>query len=227
MRRDSQVEASEGGHRRRLRWESWGVGAGLLGLVANVLADDQASLSAAERSSGVAVVEQLDRAQYHVGVIAGMLAVFFLVMFASGWRRWAATESRLDLAAAGVATALTASAAALLVGYGFKGGLAEYLEGGINDDNFPNEGLYVLFVINDTAPWFGWFGVIFAAALCAWLGIRQRAVPLWIGIVSGLAALVPVGIMLASGAVAIAGLVGPLWLLVASGALALRGHSTH
>jgi hypothetical protein len=47
------------------------------------------------------------------------------------------------------------SAAALLVAYGFRGALAEYLPGGINDDNFPAAGLYVLFMINDNAPWFG------------------------------------------------------------------------
>jgi len=76
--------------------------------------------------------------------------------------------------------------------------------------------VYVLFVINDTAPGFGWFGVIFAAALVAWMGLVQRALPRWLGAVSALAALVPLGVMVATGAVAIAGLIGPLWLVVAS-----------
>ncbi|MDQ3874563.1 MAG: hypothetical protein M3322_03280, partial [Actinomycetota bacterium] len=81
--------------------------------------------------------------------------------------------------------------------------------------------------INDTAPWFGWFGVIFAAVLCAWLGLRQRALPLWIGALSAIAALIPVAIMVVSGAVAIAGLIGPLWLLIASVGLSFSAGTEH
>lgn len=69
---------------KRARWEWWGIAAGLLGLVANVLTDDQSSLSEAERRSGAAVVEELDRSGYHIGVAAGMLAVFCLVMLSAG-----------------------------------------------------------------------------------------------------------------------------------------------
>jgi len=65
----------------------------------------------------------------------------------------------------------------------------------VEQNNFANKGLYVLFVINDTAPWFGWFGVIFAAALCGGLGLVQRGLPRWLGAVSALAAPTPVAIM--------------------------------
>jgi len=134
---------------RRVRWEWWGITAGLLGLVANVLTDDQSSLSDAERRAGAAVVEQLDRAQFHIGVVAGLLAVFCLVMLATAWSRW-------------------------------------------------------------------------AAALCAWMGLVQRTLPRCLGAVSALAALIPVAVMIASCAVAIAGLVGPVWLALAGVGLTLR-----
>jgi hypothetical protein len=205
----------------RTSWHLWGAAAGALGLVANVVTDDQASLTEEERRSGAAVVDLLDRTGYHVGVVAGILCVFCLVLLAAGWRR--RTIGETDAAALAVPVALTVGASALLVGYGFKGALAEYLPGGINDDNFSADGLYALFVINDTAPWFGWLGVIFAAALYAWLSLRRRVVPLWIGIVSAIAVLPPLGVMLATGAVAIAGVVAPAWLLVASLGLAVGG----
>ena len=151
---------------RRETWAWWGVAAGALGLVANLIADDQGGLSEQERRAGAAVVAELERTTQHLGVAAGLLAVACLLLAAAGWRRWAVGSG--DLGALSIGTALTVSSAALLVAYGFRGGLAEYLPGGINEDNFPPEGLYVLFMINDTAPWFGWWGVIFAAALCAW-----------------------------------------------------------
>ena len=74
-------------------------------------------------------------------------------------------------------------------------------------------------MINDTAPWLGWFGVVFAAGLCAWLGLARRELPLWLGVVSAIALAIPTLVMAASGAVAIA---GPVWLGVASVGLALR-----
>jgi hypothetical protein len=200
-------------------WHLWGFMAGVFGLVANMLVDDQGGLTDEQRRSGAAVVAELERGGYHIGVVAGLAAVVCLLLWAGGWRR--ATSDSATLAAHTLPLALAASAAALLVAYGFRGGLAEYLPGGVNDDNFPREGLYVLFIINDTAPWFGWLGVVLAAGLVAWLAFSSRSLPRWIGVVSAVAVLPPVGIMVASGAVAIAGVVGPLWLVVASAGLAL------
>jgi hypothetical protein len=206
---------------RRATWAWWGVAAGALGLVANLGGDEQGGLSDEQRRAGAAVVAELDRTTQHLGVAAGLLAVACLLLAAAGWRRWAAGSR--DLGALSVSTALTVSAAALLVAYGFRGGLAEYLPGGINDDNFPSEGLYVLFMINDAAPWFGWWGVVFAAALCAWLAFSLRLLSLWLGIFSALAVAIPLGVMAFTGAVALAGVVGPVWLLATSAAVALRG----
>ncbi len=208
---------------RRAAWGWWGLAAAVLGIVANVVADDQRSLSEAQRGAGAAVVDELDRTVYHVGVVAGLLAFACLLLVAAGWRRWTEESGQTSLAALTIAPALTVSAAALLVGYGFRGGLAEYLAGGINDDNFPNEGLYVFFMINDKAPWFGWWGVVAAAAACGWLAFTFRVLPLWLGVVSALAVAVPVVIMAVSGSVALAGLTGPVWLGVASLVVALRG----
>lgn len=204
---------------RRNAWAWWGAAAGIAGLVANVVTDDQADRPA--EGAGPEVIVELSRASYHVGVLAGFVAVACLIGFAAGWRRWART-GKGDLGFDAVPTALTVSAAAMLVGYGVKGALAEYLPGGVNDDNFSDEALLTLFVMNDTAPWHAWWGVLFAAAFIAVTSLRSRALPLWLGVLAAVAVLLPLGIAIVSGAVAIAGLIGPVWLVVASVAIALR-----
>jgi hypothetical protein len=205
------------------RWAWCGVAAGAAGIVANLLCDDQGSLTKAEKRSGAEVIDQLHRTTYHVGVVSGLVVVVLLIVVSAGWRRWADAERRDDLVAAAIPSALLVSAAALLVGYGFRGRLAEYLPGGINAGSFPKEGLYVLFMINDNAPWFGWWGVIAAAALCGVLSFRQRVLPVWLGVVSAVAVAVPLLLLATTGGLALAGLFGPVWLLIVSLVVALRG----
>ena len=48
--------------------------------------------------------------------------------------------------------AFAASAALMMLGYGFMGSLAVYLPGGIDDGTFPVEGLYSVFMFLDFAP---------------------------------------------------------------------------
>jgi hypothetical protein len=203
------------GSRKRAAWTLWGVVAGAAGLASNLLTDDQAELLRGGRI-GPETMQLLERSTYHLGAVSGMLAVGCLLVAAAGWRRWARRVDGEPLAALVIAPALTASAAALIVGYGLKGGLAEYLPGGINDDNFTAEGLFVLFMVNDTAPYLGWWGVLVAAAAFAWLALVERVLPLWLGAVSALAILAPTAILVASGATALAGTAAPIWLVVAS-----------
>jgi len=198
------------------RWAWWGAASGALGLFANLVAGHG---SLTDATAAVAVAE-LDRGSQHIGAVAGMAAFLCLLLAAGGWRRWAASGG---LAAQTLAPALTASAAMVLLAAGLRGGLAEYLPGGINEHNFADEGLYVLFMINDTAPCFAWWGVVAAAGLLAWLSFTRRVVPLWLGVFSAVAVLPPVVIMVLTGAVAGAGLIGPPWLAAASVVVAVRG----
>ncbi|MGH3464096.1 MAG: hypothetical protein ACRDP9_21730 [Kribbellaceae bacterium] len=198
------------------RWAWWGAAAGALGLFANLAASHGPLTDA---TAAVAVAD-IDRGAQHIGAVAGMASFLCLLLAAGGWRRWAASGG---LAAQTLAPALTASAAIVLLATGLRGGLAEYLPGGINEDNFADEGLYVLFMIHDTAPWFAWWGVVIAAGLLAWLSFTRRVVPLWLGVFSAVAVVPPVLIMALTGAVAIAGLIGPIWLAAASVVVAVRG----
>jgi hypothetical protein len=199
-------------------WPLWGVAAGALGAIGHLFT--VTNLSDAERASAAATVAALDQTKFHVGVVAGMFAVFCLLVFAAGWRRWASAAAPSSLAAGVVTLALVASAGAMILGYGMKGSLAVYLPGGIDEGMFPAEGLYVLFIFDDLAPFMAWYGVAMAAAAVGWLALRERRLPLWIGVASALFALVPVGVLVATGLPGFPGVVDPLWLAVVGGGLA-------
>ncbi len=204
-------------------WHLWGVVAGVGGIVANLVTDDQNGLTDEQVRSGAGVVQHLDRTGYRIGVVAGWVAIAALIVAAAGWQRIARRKSDEDLAWQIVPLGLVAAAGALTVGYGFKGALAEYLPGGANENAFDVHGLYTMFVINDNAPWVGWWGVVVAAGACAWIALVRRRLPVVLGILSALALLLPVVVLFGIGAAATAGLTGPVWLAIASGWLALRG----
>ena len=217
---DAAAEAGVGRGRRNL-WALWGVAAGVLGVVTNVGLDDQSKHLKTLQPWDADVVAELNRNLYWTGVVTGFAAILCLALFIAGWKRWAEPRSQ-GLAAGAVTVVLTVSAAAMLVGYGIKGGLAEYAPGASNADNFSPDALLVLFTLNDTVGWYAWWGVIMAAGCCAWIGLRDRALPIWLGIVAVLAVLPPLLVMIFTGAIAIAGLTGPLWMIAFGIALTLR-----
>jgi hypothetical protein len=103
-----------------------------------------------------------------------------------------------------------------------KGPLAIYLPGGINANTYPAQGLYSLLVLNDSAPYFAWWGVVVAAAGVAWLAFRERLVVRWVGAVSVLAVVAAFAWLALTGLTDFGGVVGPIWLVLASLGLALR-----
>lgn len=190
QRTEDAPTVTAAGSARRAPWAVWGVAAGVLGFVAHLATDPQGSLTVAERQSGAAAVDLVDRSNYRVGAVAGFLAVACLLVAAAGWRRM--LEARSDgLAARVVPTALVAAAGAMTIGYGFKGTMAVYLPGGINDGEYTREGIYTLFMVNDLVPFFAWLGVVVAAAAVAVLALGEHLLPRWIGAVSVLAVLPP------------------------------------
>lgn len=195
-------------------WPVWGVAAGVLGIIGHMFTDAQ--LTDEQRSSGAAVIETLDRNLYHVGVVSGMFAVFCLLVFAAGWSRWVNAGASKSLASGIVPLALTASAGAMILGYGLKGMLAIYLPGGINEGTYSAEGLYPIFMLDDLAPFIAWFGVAMAAAAVTWFSLKEGWLPIWIGVVSLLLTLVPVTMLVATGLSGLPGVVQPLWLIIVS-----------
>ncbi|MGE0539397.1 MAG: hypothetical protein AB7R89_04400 [Dehalococcoidia bacterium] len=200
------------------RWALWGVPAAVLGFAGLMVTPDYAGLE----TTGAGVIEQLDRGGYHLGIVLGIAAALCMLITAAGWQRWGARVAPDSLAARLVPMAFAASAALMMLGYGFMGSLAVYLPGGMDDGTFPTEGLYSVFMFLDFAPYIAWWGAAFAAIGIAWLSLRERSLPIWIGVVSALFALIPIAFMSITGLPGFPGVVDPLWLLIVSAGMALR-----
>ncbi|HYD10357.1 MAG TPA: hypothetical protein VEA78_09655 [Acidimicrobiales bacterium] len=201
--------------RRKQHWALWGVAAGVAGF-AGLSADGSMSLTEADYLRGSDVVDVLDRGPYHVGIVLGLVAAVSLLVLAAAWRRWADAHGRGSLAAGVVAQALTASAGAMFLGYGFKGSFAVYLDGGIDAGTMTDEGLYSVFMFLDFAPFISWWGVAVALGAVAWLGFRERRFGKGVATVAAIFAVFPALIVLATGLPGIPGVVCPLGLVITS-----------
>jgi hypothetical protein len=215
MSRESRRQTS----RRRASWAWWGLVGGATGL-ALILLDQQSGLP--EGPFGPEVAELLDRGNYHLTAGIGLAVVLCLTMFATGWRRWA-IENQKDLAGLAVAPAIIVTATLVLLGTGIKAALAEYVVGALNADHFTVDGVYTLFVLDDSAAYFAWWGVQIAAGLVAWLSFRYRTLPAWFGVLTVIVLLPTLVVFGTIGALNGAGGTGPIWLILASLYLALRG----
>ena len=102
------------------RWPLWGAAAGVLGIVGTIVTDVRPEGKGDGDSLVTAAdMEVLSRSGYHLGVVAGYLAVAALLVFAAAWRRSAERFLPESIAARVVANGLIASAGALI----FIGGI--------------------------------------------------------------------------------------------------------
>jgi hypothetical protein len=199
------------------------VAAGLLGFVATMGTDGHTSeVTDAVESKGAAVLDLVDHGLFHVGVVAGFFAVVAMLVTAAGWRRWAERTAPDSLAARTFGMALFATAASMILGYGFKGSLAIYLPGGMDEGTYPMEGLYSVWMFLDFAPYIAWWGATVAAMASVWLTFRERLLPRWVGAVGVVFVLAPVAFMVGTGLPGFPGVVGPAWLLIFSIGASLR-----
>ena len=118
--------------------------------------------------------------------------------------------------------ALFATAASMILGYGFKGSLAVYLPGGIDEGSYPKEGLNAVWMFLDFAPYICWWGATVAAASAVWLAFRERLLPRWLGAVSIVFVVAPLAMMVGTGLPGFPGVVSPMWLLILSLGTAFR-----
>jgi hypothetical protein len=205
--------------RARATWPVWGIAAGVLGTVATVISEGLSGATEADRASGAAVIETLNREAYHLGVVAGFFAVAATLFTAAGWRRWASRHAPDNLAARVVAYAFTASAGAMILGYGMKGSLAVYLDGGMDEGSYPQAALHSVYMFLDFAPFAAWWGTCIAAGCIAFLALRERLLPKWIGVVSVVFTVVPVLLLATTGLPGFPGVIDPIWLAVISAGL--------
>jgi hypothetical protein len=209
----------------RGRWPLVGTVAGITGLVATLFTDIHVDIGTEQATADV--IGEVSRTMAHASLVAGYLTVALLVVLASTWRRHVEPRVASSTAARVVSNGLLISAAALTLGYGWKGAMAVYLPGGLNGETggFDREALYVLYVLNDFGSFIGWLGVTIAAGAIAWMAFRERTVSRWIGVVSLVPVLAVTGFAVATGLPGFPGVVSPLFMVITFTGLAF-GKST-
>ncbi len=205
----------------RQRWPLVGVAAGITGFLATIVLDIHQELDDGSGfDTSMAIIDQVSQRTAHLSVIAGFTTVALLLILAACWRT--AIERRFpdQAAAALVPLAITAAAGALALGYGWKGAMAIYHPDGPEAGAFDDMGLYVYYMLNDFGSFIGWLGVTVAAGAIAWLALKDRVLPLWIGFWSCLPVLAVMIALVATGLPGFPGVVSPIWMVVTFAGLA-------
>ena len=109
-----------------------------------------------------------------------------------------------------------------MLGYGWKGATAIYHADGMDNGTYDEMGLYIYYILNDFGSYIGWFGVTVAAGAVAWMGLKERSIPLWIGIFSCIPVLAVVGFTGGTGLPGFPGVVSQIWMVVAFAGLGLH-----
>ena len=217
------VHPGTGSGEKRSRWPLAASAAGLLGFVATLILDGRRA------SDHIALSEKLftdlSPVPYRLSLVTGYLAVTMLLVTAAQWRRRVEPRVPGSTAAHLVTLGLVASAGGLIYGYGWKGALGLYMPGGLEEKSFDDNGLYVYYMLCDFGAWIGWLGVVIAAGAVAWMGLRERTVSRWIGIVSLLPVIQTTAMVGGMGVPGVPALLGPLYLVVLGIGLAF-GRST-
>lgn len=209
--------------RSRAIWPITGSLAGVAGFVATILTDIHVASDGFDAAETMAVASRIDQQKAHFSIVAGFIAVALLIAFAAQWR--GTVERRLphSNAARVVTQGLTAAAGALMLGYGWKGASAIYHAEGMDAGTYDEMGLYIYYILNDFGSYIGWFGVTVAAGAVAWMSLRERVLPLWIGLFSLVPVLAVVGFTGGTGLPGFPGVVSPIWMAIAFAGLALQG----
>lgn len=203
--------------RRFAAWPLWGAAAGASGFVGTIVFDVRPAAETAAWQAGSdytvtpADMLGLDVLLGRLGWMAGLVSVAALLVFAGVW--WRHVESRFPSAAARVVSAgMIATAGAALLGYGWKGALANYLgeEAGVYDER----GLFVYYMLTDFGAYLPWFGMLVASLAVVWMAFAERIVSRVLGVVSGVFGLGLLTMMLLMGVPGIPGTLIPAWLAV-------------
>jgi hypothetical protein len=209
---NSGSESQDVSSSSRALWPLLGTAAAITGLVATLFGDVHVNGNDMATS---AVVPDISSGTAHLSVIFGYLTVALLLVLAGAWRHHAEAAWQHLAAPKVVSNGIIATAGGLSLGYGWKGALAIYARGGNEHGAFDDAGLYIYYVLNDFGSFIPYLGVVVAAGAFAWLGLRDRVIPLWIGAFSVLPVLGTVALAIATGLPGFPALMGVPWMAVA------------
>lgn len=198
---------------RRERWPLVAAAAGVTGFVSIMVLDGR-TLGDEGATLDHQLFVDLDPLTYRLSMVVGYLTVVLLLVLAAIWRRRVEPILPDSTAAHLVPLGLVSSAAGLAYGYGWKGALGNYLPSSFEPKAFDDTGLYVYYVLNDFGAWIGWLGVVVAAGAMAVMGLRERAVPRWLGLVALVPVLQTTAMVAGLGVPGVPALLGPIWLAV-------------
>ena len=207
----------------RPRWPLYAAAAGAFGLVATIVLDGRTGGDNIEMSEKL--FTDLSPLPYRLSMLFGFAAVVALLLLAASWRRHVEPRLATSTAAHLVPMGLLASAAGLTYGYGWKGALGLYMPGGLEEGSYDTQGLYVYYLLNDFGSFIGWLGVVVAAGAVAWMGLRERTVSRWVGVVSVIPVLQTTLMLVGLGVPGVQGLLAPIWLVVVGLGLTFGKHT--
>ncbi|HEX6955854.1 MAG TPA: hypothetical protein VF156_13345 [Agromyces sp.] len=200
-------------------WPLWASLAGVAGFVGTILTDlrPDAEIEAIAEGEKYAVtaadMAALDPTPARWGFVAGVIAVVALLVFQAAWRRHVETVFTGSTAARAVSGGIIAAAAGLVLGYGWRGGLATYL--GPERFAYDEDGWFVYYMLTDFGAYMPWFGVVAAAGGIGWMAFVERSVSRGLGAVSASFAVLTIGAVIVSGVPGLPGGFMPMWLAVA------------
>lgn len=212
--------------RRFVAWPLWIAAAGLLGLISTLGTDERID-SSADYAYPITVdaIPDLSHTPFRIGGLTGYLTVIVLLFAAAVWRHRVERRYPWSLGASVVTFGIVSSAGALALVYGWKGALGNYLHGAAESNTYDDQGLYMLYMINDFGPYFAWVPALASALGLAYMAFREGLVSRVLGAGAGLMA---VGVIIAVAVTGVPGLpfmialgivIAGVWLAVGRSAI--------
>jgi len=210
---------------RLTAWPLWATLAGVAGTIGTVVTDMRPPAETAAWRAGEdytvtpADIATLEPVLGRVGHVVGLLAIVALLVFAAAWRTRVETHLPRSVAARVVSSGLLITAAALTLGYGWRGALSNYL--GPEEGVYDTEGLFVYYMLTDFGAYLPWFGALVSLLAICWMAWRERTVSRVLGTFVGVVAVFLAGAVVVTGVPGLPGTLTPptlalvgLWLAV-------------
>lgn len=158
-----------------------------------------------------------DRMLFQLGAMAGLAATLLLLVWGAGLTRLFEQRAGRDhLAVRVTQLAVAAAVGAMVIAFSFKAMFAGGLPGAIDASMYTTTDVSVLHIIHDQLQWVGLLSMVGAMFAAAHLGLRDRSLPRWLGIVSLVLGAFVTGMTVVLALPYSAGLAVPVWIVVVS-----------
>ncbi|RNL62138.1 hypothetical protein EFK50_10060 [Nocardioides marmoriginsengisoli] len=223
---DLLVEPTTNQERGFTAWPLWLALTGLLGVASTVAFDKRVDADGDfDYPVTVADMADLDHLFFRIGGFTGYLTVIAMLVTAAVWRQRVERRHPWSVGATVVTFGLVSAAGAMALVYGWKGALGNYLHGAAEENTYDDQGLYVLYNINDFGPYFAWLPVLVAALGLAYMAFREGLVSKVLGFFAGLMAVLLLGMVAVTGVpglpalISVGVLIAGIWLAVGRSAI--------